>query len=168
MITHSTASAGTSSNNANAHFVDRFGVPLPQGLREQGAQLSWEHFVAVYGRSPGPLQLSQWACLDDERPAARLGASRTYQATIVVGDRIDTCTAAASGPVAALTTRLYEHRIALEMVRFHQFCCPSQTATFVYGSDGRCAAWAIGLSEDPALSALDAVIICANRLLLSA
>lgn len=158
-----------SATNANAHFTDRFGVQLPSGLREQGTQLSWEHFVAVYGRAPGPLQLNQWTCLDGERPATRLGPQgRTYRATIAVGDRIGTCTAAASGPVAALTAMLYEQGIAVETVRFHQFGCPNQTATFVYGSDGRCGAWAIGISPDPALSALDAVIICANRLLMAA
>lgn len=155
--------------NANAHFTDRFGVQLPSGLREQGAQLSWEHFVAVYGRAVGPLRLNQWTCLDGERRAGRRGRQgRTYQATIAVGDRVGTCTAAASGPVAALTTMLYEQGIAVETVRFHQFGCPNQTATFVYGSDGRCGAWAMGFSPDAAQSALDAVIICANRLLMAA
>lgn len=167
MINHRTTSE--MNMNANLHFVDVFGVPLPRGLREHGDALSWEHFVAVYGRSPGPLRLSGWTCLDGERPAARLGPrSRTYQATIAVGEHIDTCTAAASGPVAALTTMLYQRGIAVEMVRFHQFDCPNQTATFVYGSNGRCGAWALGFAPEPALSALDAVIICANRLLMAA
>lgn len=160
---------GTSQSNANSHFADVYGVPLPQGLREQGDQLSWQHFVGVYGRSPGPLRLNQWICLDGDRPAARLGPrGRTYQATIAVGERVDTCTAAASGPVAALTTMLHQRGIAVEMVRFHQFGCPDQTATFVYGSNGRRGAWALGFAPEPALSALHAVIICANRLLMAA
>ncbi|MGH3524842.1 MAG: homocitrate synthase, partial [Mycobacterium sp.] len=93
---------------------------------------------------------------------------RTYQATIEAGDRIGTCTAAAGGPVGALTTMLHDQGIAVEIVRFHQFGRGNQTATFVYGSDGRCGAWAMGLSTDSAQSALDAVISCANRLLMAA
>ena len=43
-----------------------------------------------------------------------------YQATLAIGDRISTASAAASGPVAALTAMLYEHGIAVEMTAFHQ------------------------------------------------
>lgn|SRR5574337_78422 len=158
----------TPSASASTHFAERFGALLPPGLREQATQLSWEHFVAVYGQPPGPLRLGQWTCLDGERPATRLGPQgRTYQATIAVGDRIGTCTAAASGPVAALTMMLHEQGIAVETVRFHQFRCRDETATFIYGSDGRCGAWAMGLSADVAQSALDAVVGCANRLLMA-
>jgi hypothetical protein len=138
---------------------------LPRELREQAAQLSWEGFIAAYGYTPGPLRLGQWACLDGDRPTSRLGAQgRTYQATIAVGDQIGTCTAAANGPIAALTTMLHEQGIAVEVLRFHQFGCGDQTATFIYGSDGRSAAWAVGFSTDPAQSALDAVITCVNRM----
>ncbi len=41
----------------------------------------------------------------------------------------------------------------------------SSTATFIRGSDGGRAEWAMGLSDDPTQSALRAVIACANRLL---
>jgi hypothetical protein len=39
------------------------------------------------------------------------------------------------------------------------------TATFICGSDGVRAEWAMGLSEDPTQSALRALIACANRLM---
>jgi len=39
------------------------------------------------------------------------------------------------------------------------------TATFVHGTNGIRAEWAMGWSEDPTQSALRAVIACANRLL---
>lgn len=157
--------SGTSSMSASTHFTDRFGVPLPLGLREQATQLSWAGFVAIYGQTPGLLRLGAWACLDGERPA-RLGPQGcSYRATIAVGDRLATCTAAASGPVAALIKMLYERGIAVEMLRFHQVDGRDQTATFIYGSDGRRAAWAMAFSADPARSALEAVITCANRLL---
>jgi hypothetical protein len=51
------------------------------------------------------------------------------------------------------------------MLGFHQLGCGEQTATFIRGSDGRSAAWAMGFSIDPAQSALSAMVTCANRLL---
>lgn len=139
---------------------------MPRGLREQAAQLSWQGFVAAYGHAPGPLRLGQWVCLDDERPASRLGPQgRTYQATIAVGDRTGTCTAAANGPLGALTAMLHDQGVAVEILRFHQLNCRDRAATFIHGSNGRITAWAVSFSTDSTQSALDAVISCANRLL---
>ena len=127
---------------------------------------SFEEFVDEYTQSTGPLRLGQWACTDAERPAGRLGPqARNYQATLAVGDRIGTSQAAASGPVAALTEMLHERGIAVEMTAFHQMPAGENTATFIRGSDGGRAEWAMGLSDDPVQSALRAVIACANRLL---
>ena len=147
-------------------FADEFQGRLPRGLRAQAERLSWEGFVSTYGRSSGPLSLGRWRCLDAERPAARLGPQgRTYQATIAVRGVPGTCTAAAQGPLAALTTMLHERGIAVEILGFHQVCCGDETATFIHGSNGRNVAWAVGFADDAGRSALDAVIICANRLL---
>jgi hypothetical protein len=63
---------------------------------------------------------------------------------------------------------LYEHGIAVEMTSFHQLPTGGETATFVRGSDGAHAEWAMGLDEDATQSALRAVIACANRLLSAA
>lgn len=46
--------------SATAWFGDRFGVPLPRGLRERAEAMSWDAFVATYGRSGGPLRLGPW------------------------------------------------------------------------------------------------------------
>ncbi len=141
-------------------------VPLPRGLREEADGMLWEEFAATYGHGGGPLKLGHWECVDAQRPATRLGPqARTYQATLAIGDRIATSTAAASGPIAALTAMLHEHGIALEMLRFHQRESGEQIATFIHGSNGVDARWALGLAQDPAHSALRAVIACANRLL---
>lgn len=130
--------------------------------------MSWEAFLAEYAPSSGPLRLGNWTCTDANRPASRLGPqARNYQATLAVGDCISTSAAAASGPVAALTAMLYDRGIALEMVAFHQVPAGENTATFVRGSDGAHAEWAMGVSDDPTQSALRAVIACANRLLTS-
>ncbi|HJT92125.1 MAG TPA: homocitrate synthase [Mycobacterium sp.] len=141
---------------------------MPCGLRKEADAMSWEAFLAEYAPSSGPLRMGNWTCTDANRPASRLGPqARNYQATLAVGDSISTSAAAASGPVAALTAMLYDRGIALEMVAFHQVPAGENTATFVRGSDGAHAEWAMGLSDDPTQSALRAVIACANRLLTS-
>ena len=128
--------------------------------------MSWENFVATYGPTAGPLRLGHWACTDTERPSGRLGPqARNFRAMIAVGDHIATSTAAASGPIAALTAMLHERGITLETLKFHQMRSGSHTATFIRGTDGVQAEWAMGWSEDPTRSALRALIACANRLL---
>jgi hypothetical protein len=128
--------------------------------------MSWSTFTNTYGPSSGPLRLGHLECTDAGRAATRLGPEpRTFEATFAIGDRIETATAAATGPVAALTAMLYDRGISLEMLRFHQLEAGDHTATFIQGCDGRRAEWAMGWSQDRTQSALRAVIACANRLL---
>lgn len=127
--------------------------------------MSWDIFVARYGANTGPVRLGNWECTDAHKPSSRLGPqARNFRATIAVGDRISTSTAAASGPVGALTAMLYDQGIAVEMLRFHQRESAGQTATFVQGSDGARQEWAMASDSDATQSALRAVIACANRL----
>jgi hypothetical protein len=154
---------------ASSWFADRFGASLPRGLREQADVMSWESFMATYGHTSGSVRLGHWSCADAERPATRLGPqARTFRAVIAVGDRISTSTASASGPIAALTAMLHERGIAVETLKFHQMRSREYTATFICGTDGLRAEWAMGWSADPTRSALDAVIACANRLVRTA
>ncbi len=139
------------------------GIPLPRGLREDADMMSWSTFTATYAPSSGPLRLGRWTCADTDRPATRLGP-QTFQATLALGDRIETATATANGPVAALTAMLHEHGVAVEMLRFHQLRSDDAIATFIQGTDGCRAEWAMGCSQDPIQSALASVIACANRL----
>ncbi len=146
---------------ANAWFADHFGVALPRGLRELADDMSWERFIATYGHTAGPLRIGGWACTDTERPGPQ---ARNFRAMIAVGDRISTSTAAASGPIAALTAMLHERGITVETLSFHQMRSEDYTATFIRGTDGVRAEWAMGWSKDPTQSALRAMIACANRL----
>ena len=83
-------------------------------------------------------------------PATRLGPqARNYQATLAVGDRISTSTAAACGPVAALTAMLYDRGIAVEMTAFHQVPSGEHTATFIRGTDGARRRMGDGLVRRP-------------------
>ena len=147
-------------------FAAQFATPLPRAIRGAAESSTWESFLAEYAPSAGPLRLDRWICTDPERPAGRLGPqARHYQATLMIGDAVDTSTAAASGPVAALTDMLYDHGITVETTAFHQVPAGSATATFIEGCDGVHREWALGLADDPVRSALSAVIACANRLL---
>jgi len=130
---------------------------LPRRLREEVGSL-----LSDYPPSPGPLRLGSWSCTDT-RPT-RLGP-RHYQATLAMGDTTTTLTAAATGPIAALTAMLYDRGIGVEVIDFHQLPAGPHTATLIRGSDGGRAEWAMGVADDPERSALHAVIACANRLL---
>lgn len=146
-------------------FGQHFGADLPRGLREEAGAMSWATFVATYGHSAGPIRLGHFACTDTERPAGRLGPqARNYRATIAVGDQLSTCTAAATGPIAALTAMLHERAITVETLRFHQLRSGGIAMTFIHGSNGIRAQWAMGSAADPTQAALGAVIACANRL----
>ncbi|AKK26931.1 homocitrate synthase [Mycobacterium sp. EPa45] len=149
----------TTISEAAPHFC----APLPTELREHAQAMSWSTFTDIYSPTGGPVRLGSWEC--EERPS-RLGPQpRRFCATLAVGDRTETATVHASGPVAALTAMLYERGIGVEMTRFHQLAAGTHTATFVQGSDGRQREWAMGWSEDATQSALQAVIACANRLI---
>ncbi|MGV0741928.1 homocitrate synthase [Mycolicibacterium sp. XJ870] len=151
---------------APSSFAANFTAPLPRGLRDAGATESWDSFLAEFAASAGPLRLGHWACTDPKRTAGP--QARHYQATLAIGDAISTSTAAASGPVAALTEMLYERGITVETTSFHQLPTGGQTATFIKGCDGVRSQWAMGLADDPVQSALRAVIACANRLIAAA
>ncbi|MGE2692658.1 homocitrate synthase [Mycolicibacterium pulveris] len=152
--------------SSGARFHIPVHIPLPRDLREEAEAMSYESFVNEYAPDRGPLQLRDWSCADGHRRATRLGPqARNYQATLAIGERISTSSAAASGPVAALTAMLYDLGIAVETTAFHQVPAGERTATFIRGSDGAHSEWAMGLSDDPTRSALDAVIACANRLI---
>jgi len=159
-----TSTSATSA--APPSFAAHVNAPIPRGLRQEADAMSFEAFHDEYASNSGPLRLGHWQCTDAERPSTRLGPqARHYQATLAVGDRISTSSAAACGPVAALTAMLYDNGIAVEMTAFHQVPAGEQTATFVRGSDGIHSQWAMGWSDDPTQSALRAGIACANRLL---
>ncbi len=127
----------TTTTFTGPRFADFFDTPLPRGLRELAAGMSWDDVAATLGSSAGRLSL-------DDRTFASL--------------------AVAPGPLAALTAMLYEWGIAVEMLNFHQLRAGGQTATFIRGTDGTHTEWASGWSEYPTESALRALLAWANRL----
>lgn len=161
MITNTTSTASW----GDTQLTDICHAPLPRGLREKAAGMTWDGFLAAYGHSAGPLRLNAWECTDPHRPSGRLGPqARNYRAVLAVGDRIGTSRASASGPIAALTAMLYDRGIAMELLNFHQNTMGRDTVTFVRGTDGTRDEWAMAWAEDPTQSALRAVVACVNRL----
>jgi hypothetical protein len=158
-----TFETATSAAPSFAAYLDG---PIPRGLREEADTMSFESFLTEYAPNSGPVRLRNWTCTDGPCPATRLGPqARNFQATLAVGNTISTSSAAAPGPIAALTAMLHDRGILVEMVNFHQVPAGEQTATFIRGSDGAHAEWAMAVDDDPTQSALSAVIACANRLL---
>ncbi len=161
----SSSSATHSAVGATPSFAARFDRPLPRELRRQADAMTDEAFRERYTPSVGPVRLGAWQCTDTNRPATRLGPQpRNYQATIAIGDRIGTATAAASGPIAALTAMLHDRGTTVEIAALHQLHADGETATFIRGTDGVRTEWAMGCSADAVQSALRAVVACANRL----
>ncbi|MCP9274410.1 alpha-isopropylmalate synthase regulatory domain-containing protein [Mycolicibacterium arenosum] len=155
----------TAPPQPQSRFAELFDAPLPRGLREEVAEMDWTRVIASHSPAGGPVRLRQWECTDAQRPASRLGPqARNYRATIAVGDSISTCTAAGSGPVAALTVMLHARGVPVELLRFHQLDSAAGITTFVRGTDGAHAEWGMGVSDDATESALSAVVACANRL----
>lgn len=115
--------------------------------------MSWALFCQTYERSSGSLRLGQWSEADG-----------IYQATLAIGECIESSTAAACGPMAALTAMLSERGIQMETLSFHQLRDGDQTFTFVHGTNGASTAWAMGRAHDAIASSLRAVTACANRL----
>ena len=127
--------------------------------------MDWTDVIASHSPRNGPVRLRQWECTDVQRPASRLGPqARNYRATIAVGDSINTCTAAGTGPVAALTAMLHDRGVQVEQLTFHQLDSEAGVTTFVHGTDGARAHWGMGIADDATESALSAVVACANKL----
>ncbi|WP_020104030.1 hypothetical protein [Mycobacterium sp. 360MFTsu5.1] len=151
--------------STTSRFADLFDRPLPRDLREHAETMCHDTFVDHYGHQGGPVRLGSWGTAGDDDRRRGITAPRRYRASIAVGDRIATSTAAATGPVAALTAMLHERGMAVEMIKFHQLpAVGGGIATFIHGSDGVRAEWAMGWARDPVQSALRAMIACANRL----
>ena len=93
----------TSTAISTTRFADLFDRPVPRDLREHAETMCHDTFIDHYGHQRGPVRLGSWGTAGDDDRRRGVTAARTYRASIAVGDRITTSTAAATGPVAALT-----------------------------------------------------------------
>ncbi|MET4610339.1 hypothetical protein ABIC28_001317 [Rhodococcus sp. PvR044] len=144
---------------ASDPFALRFGLPLPRALRTEAAGMSWRTFLATYSPTGGPIRFGRWS-------AHALGAGRSeFRATLALGDTIHQAEATAAGPIAALTSMLYDAGLPMEILSFHQLKVgDGRTATFLLCEhDGR-RHWAAGLADTATESSVEAMIAAANIL----
>ncbi|MFD4181769.1 alpha-isopropylmalate synthase regulatory domain-containing protein [Rhodococcus sp. NPDC058514] len=139
-------------------FALRFGTPLPRALRTEAAGMNWRTFLATYSPPRGPIRFGRWS-------AHALGAGRSeFRATLALGDTIHQAKATAAGPIAALTSMLYDAGVQLEILSFHQQDAGGRTATFLLCEhDGR-RHWSVGLADTATESSIEAMIAGANIL----
>ena len=126
--------------------------------------MTWSEVDFILGSAGGPVRLGQWQCTDSVRPAPLGPQARNYRATLAIGDRIATSTAAGRRTHRSADRDALRSGIAIEMLNFHQLRPGEHTATFIRGSNGAREEWAMGWSTDATESALHAVVASANRL----
>ena len=54
-------------------FAAHLNAPMPRGLRQEAAAMSFEAFHDHYASSSGPLRLGNWQCTDAEPQRSRNG-----------------------------------------------------------------------------------------------
>jgi len=153
-----TSQALATTTFSNDPFFQRFGTHLPRDLRAQAQGLSWTEFALRFAPTGGPVRLGSWT-------SEHLGAGRhTFTATLGLGDRISSASATATGPIAALTSMLFDAGFQLEILSFHQQRTPEGTATFILAEHDSERRWAMAIAEDCNASAREAIIAGANLL----
>ncbi len=142
----------------STEYAERFVIAAPRELRAESSQLSGVEFVDRYCRANGPVRLGGWSV------AKRQLGSAEYSTTLAFGEQVRTVRATATGPIAAMTSALYDAGIAVEVLSFHQRRTEDGTATFVRCEyDGR-RGWAAALAGDDTESALQAMVAGVNSL----
>ncbi|MFM1722985.1 2-isopropylmalate synthase [Rhodococcus sp. PAM 2766] len=153
-----TSQALATTTFSNDPFFQRFGTHLPRDLRTQAQGLSWTEFAQRFAPTGGPVRLGSWT-------SEHLGAGRhTFTATLGLGDRISSASATATGPIAALTSMLFDAGFQLEILSFHQQRTSEGTATFILAEHDGERRWAMAIAEDCNASAREAIIAGANLL----
>jgi len=153
-----TSQARATTTFSNDPFFQRFGTHLPRDLRAQAQGLSWTEFAQRFAPTGGPVRLGSWT-------SEHLGAGRhTFTATLGLGDRISSASATATGPIAALTSMLFDAGFQLEILSFHQQRTSEGTATFILAEHDGERRWAMAIAEDCNASAREAIIAGANLL----
>lgn len=153
-----TSQALATTTFSNDPFFQRFGTHLPRDLRAQAQGLSWTEFAQRFSPTGGPVRLGSWT-------SEHLGAGRhTFTATLGLGDRISSASATATGPIAALTSMLFDAGFQLEILSFYQQRTSEGTATFILAEHDGERRWAMSIAEDCNASARDAIIAAANLL----
>lgn len=137
-------------------FAADFTGSIPADLRPRAAAMPRGEFLATYGPTSGPIRLGSWA----ESPGR--GGLRHFDATLAIGSRIQTFHLDAHGPIAALSSALYDAGHGVEILSFHQQTTADGTTTFMHCEQNGRRHWAVGTAADATDSALRALVAAAN------
>ncbi|RZK95464.1 MAG: 2-isopropylmalate synthase [Rhodococcus sp. (in: high G+C Gram-positive bacteria)] len=152
------ASSFPSSTAAADPFAARHHKSLPRELRNESAGMTWSAFECTYAPSSGPYRLGSWS-------ETKTGPGMwDFEATLGIGESICKTGASAPGPVAAMTSMLYDAGCPMEILSFHQHEIGHRTATFLLCESDGIRLWAMGIGESHTESTLRAMISGANRL----
>ncbi|MCW4352535.1 2-isopropylmalate synthase [Hoyosella sp. YIM 151337] len=139
-------------------FEAKYGAPLPLGLRDEAAGMSWDMFDQMYAPRRGRYRLLDWRL-------HHLGSGKAvFEAMLSVDGAAHSSTAVASGPIAAITGMLYELGCNIEIIGLHQRKIGDRTATFLHAERDEQRAWSMAIAADPVASSLHAIVAAANRL----
>src|SRR5699024_281746 len=139
-------------------FRDRFGRPLPVGMRAAAAGMDWAEFTATFRPTDAPVRMVAWS-------QRRIDAARkSITATLPIGHAETTVRAGGTGTISAMTAIVYAVGFPVEINEFHQQRAGDQTATFLECSRGYTRHWVMGLGDSHAASIIDAFICAANVL----
>ncbi len=120
--------------------------------------MNWSSFENTYAPSNGTFRLGSWS-------ETKTGPGTSdFEATLGIGESIRKVGANASGPVAAMTSMLYDVGCSIEILSFHQHEIGDRTATFLLCESAGTRLWAMGIDESHTESILRAMISGANRL----
>ncbi|NLU81315.1 2-isopropylmalate synthase [Rhodococcus sp. HNM0569] len=148
---------GTASGREADSFTSRFGIELPRGMRSENIGGDWAEFCNRFA-APGFVRIADW------QSRARGAGRSEYSATLAFGGTRRTVSATAFGPLAALTSMLYDAGSAIEILEFHRYETTDGFVTFLFcDMDGR-RGWSMGLAGSGELSAARALISAVNRL----
>lgn len=143
-------------------FRARFGVRLPQGMRQEARNMEWKDFINAY--APADIRVDH---IETVRQRAGL-----HEYTITIKDPTGsgagatdlTATIQSMGVARAITEILCDRGLPVEIREFHQFPIFQATATFLYVSDGNKRVWALGFGATPELSICNAICAGATNL----
>ncbi|MBC2643972.1 MULTISPECIES: 2-isopropylmalate synthase [unclassified Rhodococcus (in: high G+C Gram-positive bacteria)] len=155
------ASSFPSSTPAADPFAARHHKSLPRELRTEAAGMTWSAFENTYAPSNGPFRLGSWS---EQKTGPGMW---DFAATLGIGESICKTGASAPGPVAAMTSMLYDAGCPMEILSFHQHEIGHRTATFLLCESVGIRLWAMGIGESHTESTLRAMISGANRLCLA-
>ncbi|AZA10644.1 NAD(P)/FAD-dependent oxidoreductase [Corynebacterium gerontici] len=139
-------------------FYERFGLPLPTGLKEQASGISWATFTDTFA------PIADLRVRINSTTQLR-GTLNEYNITLLQrGQQREEHTIVGAGAALACTQLLAERGRRIEILQFHQRKIFESTATFILAGNDVHSRWAMGFGGTPEQS-IAAALSTAGELL---